>query len=116
MYGRHAAAIFVAACLFSVATGCGSSPEAGPLSVAEAIDLGAGEVTVEGYVLAAPGQPVRLCTGLAGSFPPQCGNPALEITGFDLALLPERDDASGVAWSGQMTLMGTLAGSRLAVG
>jgi hypothetical protein len=92
------------------------------LTVAEALDLSAEssgasrEVSVRGFVLAAPGQPVRLCTGLAGSFPPQCGNPALELDGFDLALLTDRDDATGVAWSGQTTITGALSGSRLTIG
>jgi len=115
--------------VMAVLSGCGSNSDAGGstevLTVAAALDLAAstdtgataagttevgGElvVTVRGYVLAAPSGVVRLCAGLAGSFPPQCGAPAIELQGLDTGQLPERDPGTGVAWSGEMTVTGVL--------
>jgi len=105
-------------------SGCGggSVPDSGAdppavLTVAEALGLPvtATEVAVRGYVLAGPTAVVRLCTGLAGSFPPQCGAPSIMLTGMDVATLPERDPATGVSWSGEMTVTGELDGETLAV-
>jgi hypothetical protein len=66
------------------------------------------EVSVRGYVLARPDGTAWLCTGMAGSFPPQCGEPSLELTGLDATQLPDHDPASGVRWSGETTVAGVL--------
>ncbi|WP_462187867.1 hypothetical protein, partial [Frankia sp. CcWB2] len=65
-------------------------------------------VTVRGYVLIRPDGASYLCTGLAGSYPPQCGRPALRLVGLDPADLPSPEHASGVTWTGETTLAGTV--------
>ncbi len=48
---------------------------------------GRAEVVVEGGLVAMEGGPVRLCSALLESYPPQCGLPALELRGFNLDAL-----------------------------
>jgi hypothetical protein len=84
------------------------------LTVSEALDLrDAAEVSVRGYVLTRPDGTARLCTGMAGSYPPQCGEPSLQLTGLDATQLPDYDPESGVRWSGETTMAGVLHGNVL---
>jgi hypothetical protein len=75
----------------------------GPLTPAEAADA-SGEVTVEGVLIAIEGDPVRMCSAILESYPPQCGQPSLEIRGLDLDSLdlgstrPD-DDVTAARWS-----------------
>lgn len=85
------------------------------LTVQEAIDAGTGQVRVRGYVLIAADGVTRLCTGLAGSYPPQCGAPTLIVQGLAAEAIPNRESAQGVVWGGETTLRGTLAGGVLDV-
>lgn len=96
--------------------GNGGSP-ARVLTVKEALAASGTQeqFNVEGYVLAHPDGTVLLCSGLAGSHPPQCGRPALTIRNLDITNLPGADHASGVSWTGKMTLHGTLRGTVLTV-
>ena len=81
----------------------GSSAE--PLSVEQALAGSRnGRVTVSGFLIAPDGQPVRLCSALLESYPPQCGEPALVVEGLDLATvagLTSTNDSSlaQVTWS-----------------
>jgi hypothetical protein len=64
------------------------------LSIAEAIALANDDIhNVEGFVVG-DGTRVRLCTALAESFPPQCGQPSLALAGIATAqpetLLPNQ--------------------------
>jgi len=108
--------LVVAGC---VVTACaesqGSTGEPAPataakvLTVPEAVSSSdTAEVSVRGYVLARPDGTARLCTGMAGSYPPQCGEPSLELVGLDATQLSEHDPASGVRWSGETTVAGVL--------
>ncbi|MDI6097470.1 hypothetical protein QLQ12_02505 [Actinoplanes sp. NEAU-A12] len=91
-------------------TTAGDSPSRDDvLTVQEAISAGSGEVRVRGYVLIAADRVARLCSGLAGSYPPQCGAPALVVRGLAAEAIPNRESAQGVVWGGEMTLRGTLA-------
>ncbi len=88
------------------------------LSVAQALAHPGGRLAVAGYLLAHPDGTIRLCTGLAGSYPPQCGRPALRVEGLtaaDVGRLPGAVHASGVAWTGEVTLDGTVCGTVLTV-
>jgi hypothetical protein len=79
------------------------------LTVPEALNIrDTAEATVRGYVLVRPDGTARLCTGMSGSFPPQCGEPSLQLTGLDATQLPDHDPASGVRWSGETTMAGVL--------
>ncbi|MCK9875503.1 hypothetical protein MXD59_06900 [Frankia sp. Ag45/Mut15] len=96
-----------------------SSPESTPggvLGVAEARRASAGTVvSVRGYVLLEPDGTSRLCTGLAGSYPPQCGEPALRLVGTDPTRLENPSHASGVTWTGETVLIGTVQDGVLTV-
>ena len=69
----------------------------------------AGVVGVRGNVIVHPDGSARLCEGLAGSYPPQCGGKSVAVTGLDLRVLEHPDTAAGVTW-GQATLHGRLEG------
>jgi hypothetical protein len=100
----------------SGAAAASRSPERdAPLTVQEALHVGTGQVQVRGYVLIAADQVTRLCTGLAGSFPPQCGTPALVVRGLTADAIPNRESAEGVVWGGEITLQGTIADGVLSV-
>ena len=82
------------------------------LTVPEAVNISdTAELSVRGYVLVRPDGTARLCTGMSGSFPPQCGEPSLELTGLDATQLPDYDPVSGVRWSGETTMAGVLNGT-----
>ncbi|GIE87667.1 hypothetical protein [Actinoplanes regularis] len=115
--------ITIAIGVLIVLSGC-ARPDAGGrspghdevLTVQEAIDAGTGQVRVRGYVLIAADQVTRLCTGLAGSYPPQCGAPALVVQGLAAEAIPHRESAQGIVWGGEITLRGNLAAGVLTVG
>jgi hypothetical protein len=82
-------------------TGCGG--DGGPLTPAEARDA-SGEVTVEGALIATEGEPVRLCSAILESYPPQCGQPSIEVRGLDLDALElsstrPGEDVAAARWS-----------------
>ena len=122
-----------------VAAGCGGGDSAtrdpapasagaptreGGLSIDEALasELD-GPLMVKGYVVAAEGGPVRLCSALLESFPPQCGEPSLVVEGLDLdaldGLKSTARDGGIVAearWSEQpVSLLGTVEDGVLTV-
>ena len=95
----------------------GGSPGSGDtLSVAEAIAAGDRPVRVRGYVLIAADGTARLCTGMAGSYPPQCGPPSLVVRGLVAESLPNRESDQGLTWSSETTLSGSMSGGVLTVG
>ena len=91
--------------------GCGDEdpePPSGPLSLAEALEVGDEPVEVRGF-LYVDADTIRLCSMLAESNPPQCGEPALTVGGLAPHELPELERADEVAWSReQVTLLGTV--------
>jgi hypothetical protein len=85
------------------------------LTVAEAVALGEGEVTVRGP-LWADGDDVRLCDAVAESCPPQCPSGYLKVRGLDLGTIDGLNEASGVRWTDDnVRLTGTLEGDVLHV-
>ena len=78
------------------------------LTVPEAIKAGDQPMKVRGYVLIGPDGVARLCAGLAGSYPPQCGSPSLVVKGLQPDKLDGRESAQGIVWTGETTLRGTL--------
>jgi len=94
----------------------GTGTPAPVLTVEQALQVpAAGPVLVRGYVLVARDGSAQLCTGLAGSYPPQCGRPALALSRLNPAALPATDSTDGVLWTGETTLRGTLRGAVLDV-
>jgi hypothetical protein len=87
-------------------TACGDGgQEGGPMSIEDALRADGQTVVVEGGIVAMDGGPVRLCSALMESYPPQCGEPALELRGLDLDAL-ELETSGGdssvspARWSG----------------
>lgn len=74
----------------------------GPLSVQEALDAGAGEVTVHGWLVTV-GNGLKVCTTRSDTEPVQCGEPSLTVDGF----------AGTISSSEEAEVPGTLEGSTL---
>jgi len=85
------------------------------LTVAEALVAEKESAEVRGYILVGPDRATRLCTGLGGSYPPQCGLPSLTVTGLRTRDIPNPESGGGVTWSGETTLRGSLSGGTLTV-
>jgi hypothetical protein len=97
--------------------GCGGSAEPEPaapsagavapgreLTVQEAVDFdGAEPVMVKGYLIERAGE-LRLCSAILESYPPQCGDPSLQVEGDDLEGSEQ-----------QVSLLGTVEGERFLV-
>lgn len=79
------------------------------LSVQEAAgrDFGAELVIVDGALLA-DGNDVRLCSGFAESYPPQCARPSIRVEGLDLSTVDGLESASGMSWKEGVSLTGAL--------
>ena len=115
----------------TLAAGCGSEnedavrpatpsasgvPADGGLSVEEAVATDSEEpLLVRGSLLARGGN-VRLCSALAESHPPQCGEPSLRVEGLDVGAVEGLREAEGVRWSErEISLLGTVADGVLTV-
>ena len=101
------------------ASGCGGDDS--PLTPEEARDA-SGEVTVEGALIAIEGEPVRMCSAILESYPPQCGQPSLEVRGLDLDALDlastrPGDEVTRARWSDRpIRVTGTVEDGLLIVG
>jgi hypothetical protein len=106
----HFAVLVALLALVALTAACGGGDDPGgsstePLSVEQALaDSGNGPATVSGFLVAPDGEPVRLCSALLESYPPQCGEPSLVVEGLDLttvAGLTSTNDPSlaQVTWS-----------------
>lgn len=74
-----------------------------------------GEVTVTGSLLV-DGKEARLCSALAESFPPQCGEPSLVVKNLDRSEFPGLSREGDVVWTDRpVELTGTVAGGELTV-
>jgi hypothetical protein len=91
------------------------SDSAQVLSVADSLSAEEQSAAVRGYVLVGADHVTRLCAGLAGSYPPQCGRPSLTVEGLSIRDIPNSESAEGIVWSGETTLRGALAGGVLTV-
>jgi hypothetical protein len=102
-----------------LASGCGDSGDDGaksttsttgevsdgvPASIGGVID-GAitGDINVLGFVVIEPSG-VRFCASLAESFPPQCGEPSLDLVDLDPAVV-ELEEAQGVQWTDDIVVL-----------
>ena len=65
--------------------------------------------------LVARGDEVRLCSALAESYPPQCGEPSLVVRGLDLDGVPrlQRSDDGRVRWAERASVLGHVEGGVL---
>jgi hypothetical protein len=123
---RALAALTLAAAVALLAVACGggdAGPAAtGPLTVEQALASDDGEMTVRGFVVAPDGEPVRLCSALLESYPPQCGGGSLVVVGLDLDGVPgitraDEPDLDHTAWTNdQVEIEGELADGVLHAG
>jgi type IV pilus biogenesis protein CpaD/CtpE len=103
------------------ACGDGGQDSGGPMSIEDALRADGQTVIVEGGIVAMDGGPVRLCYALMESYPPQCGEPALELRGLDLDALELETSAgdpsvSPARWSdGPVRIRGTVENGVLMV-
>jgi hypothetical protein len=79
-------------------------------SVPQALRGGDGPMAVRGYVLISPRGDARICEGLLGSYPPQCGGASLAVEGLDPETLPGRQMEQGMVWTGETVVRGVMRG------
>ncbi|HEY5663162.1 MAG TPA: hypothetical protein VIS05_03910 [Ilumatobacter sp.] len=73
-------------------------PDAPPIDVAQLVARSADTaIAVQGFVIDRDGT-TRLCAAVMESYPPQCGEPAVELVGLDLTALPAVHTEQGVTW------------------
>jgi hypothetical protein len=108
--------LVVASVALAACGGGGAGPPAGDLTIQEAMDSAdEGPLSVKGYIVAPEGGPIRLCSALLESYPPQCGEPSLVVLGLDLETvggLTSTTDPSlaQVTWSdAELSLLGEVA-------
>ncbi len=103
-----------------VATACGGRDRQGAvggaplLTTAETADRN-GLVAVQGFFWARPGDGVfRLCEASLESFPPQCGEPMVDLTGIDVTRIAGISFSQNVFWAEQLRVRGELSDGTLA--
>ena len=70
----------------------------GPITVDQLIERSADTpIAVQGF-LHADGNATRLCAAVLESYPPQCGEPAVELVGLDLASVTGTTTDQGITW------------------
>ena len=109
------------AVLVLVAVGCGSDDRQGAvggaplLTPSEAQDRD-GRVAVQGFFWARPGDDdFRLCGAVLESFPPQCGEPSIRVTGVDVTTIAGIEFGQNVFWAEEVRARGELAEGTLDV-
>lgn len=60
-------------------------------------------VTVQGFLIDREGAS-RLCAAILESYPPQCGEPAVELVGLDLDQLAGTQTDQGATWKESVTV------------
>lgn len=108
-------------CLLLVAAACGTDDREGavggaPLLTPDEAQNRDGVVAVQGFLWARPANnSYRLCEASLESFPPQCGEPAIELTGVDLTTVAGVDFAQNVFWADGIRARGELSEGVLTV-
>lgn len=75
-----------------------------------------GLVAVQGFLWTRPGDgQFRLCEAVLESFPPQCGEPAINVTGVDVTEVAGIDFSQNVFWAEAVRARGQLANGTLDV-
>jgi hypothetical protein len=104
------------------AAGTGAAPPSqgaplpgGGLTIEEAIaSTLEGPLMVKGFLVAPDGEPIRLCSALLESYPPQCGEPSLVVEGLDLESVEgltraEEPQYAHTAWTdAEISLLGDI--------
>jgi len=113
--------VLLVAFLMLAATACGNDDRQGalggaPLLTPDEAQGREGLVAVQGFFWARPGDAsFRLCEAALESFPPQCGEPAIELTGVDVTEIAGIDFSQNVFWADGIRARGNLSDEVLAV-
>lgn len=105
--------------LLLAATGCGGGDRQGALGGAPLLSPAEaegreGRVAVQGFLWARPGDGVfRICEAALESFPPQCGMPAIDVTGLDVTEIAGIDFSQNIFWADGVRARGELSSGRL---
>lgn len=92
-----AVAVAIGILLVGMSASCGDDDDPTTFTtIGDAAD-GTGDAELQGFVVARDGV-AKLCEALLESFPPQCGEPSLEIANPEL-LGAELTTAQGVSWT-----------------
>ncbi|NND02036.1 MAG: hypothetical protein HKN91_04555 [Acidimicrobiia bacterium] len=87
--------------VWTFSAACGSddgSADASVITVDQLVARSADSpIAVQGFLLDKGGV-TRLCSVIMESYPPQCGEPAVELVGLDLAAVAGTQSEQGVAW------------------
>ena len=85
------------------------------LTVGEALGS-SGRVTVRGTLFVSDADGIRLCDAILESFPPQCGQPSIQVDGLDLSTVAlQSSDDGAVSWAEQIELEGRVEDGKLRV-
>lgn len=98
-------------------SGCGSGEDppanagaGGPITVEQLVARSADTpIAVQG-MLHVEGGVTRLCGAILESYPPQCGQPSVELVGLDVSAVTGTTTAAGVTWKEQAELTVERAG------
>lgn len=104
-----------------LATACGSArDQAGargaPLLTPEEAQNRGGQASVQGFFWARPGDSqFRLCAASLESFPPQCGEPAIDLDKVDVTQLAGVQFSQNIFWADGVRVSGNIDGGRMQV-
>jgi hypothetical protein len=113
--------ILILVFLLLATAACGSNDREGaiggaPLLTPAEAQNREGVVAVQGFLWARPGDnSFRLCEATLESFPPQCGEPAVELNGVDVTRIAGVDFSQNVFWADGIRARGQLANGVLTV-
>lgn len=85
-------------------TGCGSGEDllagsdGGPITVEQLVERSADTPVAVRGLLHVEGRVVRLCASIRESYPPQCGDPSVELVGLEPSTVDGTTTAEGVTW------------------
>ncbi len=105
-----------------------TSDAGGPITVDQLLARSSDTpISVQGLLLVDRGS-ARLCGAILESYPPQCGEPSVELVGLDLATIDDTTTAEGVTWregavlslertaDGRFTVVGVAPAAQIVVG
>ncbi len=72
-----------------------------------------GEMSVQGFLWADGPDAIRLCDAALESFPPQCGDPSVNVTGIDITTVAGTDFFENIFWAESVRAVGAMVDGSL---